>query len=148
MVAQTVKNPPMIQDKWVWSLGQEDPLKKGMATHFSILAWRIPWTEESEGLQSMGSQRIRHDWAAKHVHTHRHSLWLRRLFSGMLGTPCSLASFTAYGGFLLVVSLINRLCMWIPAFSCTRPLYCTTVPFVFFLPHWACFSLKFTFHTI
>ena len=47
---------------WVWSLGQEDPLEKGMATHSSILAWRIPWTEEPGGLQSTGSQRVRHDW--------------------------------------------------------------------------------------
>ena len=48
---------------WVWSLGQEDPLEEGTATHSSILAWRIPGTEESGGLQSMGLQRFRHDWA-------------------------------------------------------------------------------------
>ena len=47
---------------WVQSLGQEDPLEKGMATHSSILAWKIPWTEEPGGLQSMGLQRVRHDW--------------------------------------------------------------------------------------
>ena len=52
-----VKNPPAMQDTWVQSLGQEDPLEKGMATYYSILAWRIPWTEEPGGLQSMGSQR-------------------------------------------------------------------------------------------
>ena len=45
----------------VQSLSQEDPLEEGMATHYSILAWRIPWTEESDGLQSMGLQRVRHD---------------------------------------------------------------------------------------
>ena len=44
---QMVKNPPAVQEIWVWTLGQEDPLEKGMATHSSILAWRIPWTEES-----------------------------------------------------------------------------------------------------
>ena len=60
-VAQTVKNSPAIRETWVWSLGREDPLEKGMATHSSILAWRIPWTEEPGGLQSMGSQRVRHD---------------------------------------------------------------------------------------
>ena len=49
-----VKNPPAIQETWVQFLGQEDPLKKGMAIHSSILAWRIPWTEEPGGLQSMG----------------------------------------------------------------------------------------------
>ena len=48
---------------WVQSLGQEDPLEKGMANHSSIFAWRIPWTEEPGGLQSMGSQRVRHNWA-------------------------------------------------------------------------------------
>ena len=48
---------------WLWSLGQKDPLAKGMATHSSILAWRIPWTEEPGRLQSMGSQRAGHDWS-------------------------------------------------------------------------------------
>ena len=58
--AQTVKNLPAMRETWVQSLDQEDPLK-GMATHSSILAWRIPWTEEPGGLQSMGLQRVRHD---------------------------------------------------------------------------------------
>ena len=61
LVAQTVKNLPAMQVTWVPSLGQEDSLEKGMATHSSILAWRIPWTEEPGGLQSVGSQRVRHD---------------------------------------------------------------------------------------
>ena len=61
LVAQTVKNLPAMQETWVWSLDWEDLLKKGMATHSSILAWRIPWTEEPGGLQSMGSPRVRHD---------------------------------------------------------------------------------------
>ena len=56
LVAQTVKNLPAIKETQVWSLGQEDPLEKGMATHSSILAWRIPWTEEPGGLQSVGLQ--------------------------------------------------------------------------------------------
>ena len=56
-----VKKVLAMQEIQVRSLGQEDPLEKGMATHFSILVWRIPWTEESGGLQSMGSQRARHD---------------------------------------------------------------------------------------
>jgi len=56
-----VKNPPAMQKTWVQSLSWEDPLEKGMATHFSILAWRIPKTEEPGGLQSMRLQRIRHD---------------------------------------------------------------------------------------
>ena len=56
-VAQTVKNLPTMQETWVWSLGQEDPLEERMATHSSILAWEIPWTEKPGGLQSMGSQK-------------------------------------------------------------------------------------------
>ena len=65
-VALVIKNPPAnagdIRDPWVWSLGREDPLEKeGMAIHSSILAWRIPWTEEPGRTQSMGSQRVEHD---------------------------------------------------------------------------------------
>ena len=65
-----VKNLPAVQETWVWSLGWEDLLEKEMAIHSSILAWRIPWTEEPGGLQSMGSQRARHDWARVHAPTH------------------------------------------------------------------------------
>ena len=60
LVAQTVENLPAKRETRIRSLGQEDPLEKGMATHSSILAWRIPWTEEPEELQSVGSQRVRH----------------------------------------------------------------------------------------
>ena len=60
-MAQLVKNLPAMQDTWVQSLGQEDPLKEGMATYSSILAWRISWTEEPGRLQSMGLQRIGHN---------------------------------------------------------------------------------------
>ena len=58
-MAQVVKSLPAVQETWVRSLGQDDPLEKGMPTHSSILAWRIPWTEEPDGLQSMASQRVR-----------------------------------------------------------------------------------------
>ena len=57
-MAQMVKNLPAVQETRVQSLGREDPLEKEMATHFNILAWRIPWTEEPGGLWSMGSQRV------------------------------------------------------------------------------------------
>ena len=60
LVAQLLKNPPVVQETWVQSLGGEGPLEKRMATHSSILVWKIPWTEEPGGLQSMGSQRVRH----------------------------------------------------------------------------------------
>ena len=63
LVAQMVKNPPAMQETLVWSWHREDPLEKEMATHSSLLAWEIPWTEEPGGLQSMGSQRGGHDWA-------------------------------------------------------------------------------------
>ena len=61
LVAQMVKNPPAMQETRVRSLGWEDPLEKGTATHPSILAWRIPWTEEPSELQSIGSQRVGYD---------------------------------------------------------------------------------------
>ena len=63
LVAQTVKRLPATWETWVWSLGWEDPLEKEMATHSSILAWRTPRMEEPGGLQSTGSQRVRHNWA-------------------------------------------------------------------------------------
>ena len=56
-----MKDPPTVQETWVQSLGREDPLEEEMATHSSTLAWKIPWTEEPGGLQSMGSQRVGHD---------------------------------------------------------------------------------------
>ena len=61
LVAQLVKNPPAVQDTWVLCLGWEDPLEKVMTTNSSVLPWEIQWTEEPGGLQSMGSQKVRHD---------------------------------------------------------------------------------------
>ena len=61
LVAQIVKNLPAMQETWVPSLGQEDPLEKEMATHSSILVWKIPWTEELAGLQTMGLQIVGHN---------------------------------------------------------------------------------------
>jgi len=72
LVAQTVKNLPAMQETQIWSLGQEDPLEKGIATHSSILAWRISWTEEPGRLQSTGSQRVGYDRATNTV---TFSLW-------------------------------------------------------------------------
>ena len=60
-MTQMVKNLPSMEETRAQSLGQEDPLEMGMATHSGILAWRIPWTKEPGGLQSIGSQRVRHD---------------------------------------------------------------------------------------
>ena len=65
---RSVKTLPAVQETWVQSLGQEEPLEKGMAAHSSILAWRIPWTEEPGGLQSMGSERVGHNWVTEQHH--------------------------------------------------------------------------------
>ena len=73
LVAQMVKNLPTLQETWVQSLGWEDPLEKWMPTHSNILAWRIPWTKEPGGLQSLASQRVRHNWATKWAHTCTHT---------------------------------------------------------------------------
>ena len=85
-----VKNLPAVQESWVWSLGQEDPLEKKMATHFSILAWRIPWTEEPGRLPSIGSQRVRYS-GATHFHFPRSYTRYRRkadLNTGYLTLQC------------------------------------------------------------
>ena len=60
LASQKVKNLPAMQETWILSLGQEDHLEKGMATHSSVLAWRTPWIEEPGGLQSIGLQTVRH----------------------------------------------------------------------------------------
>ena len=70
-----VKNLPALQETWVQSLSQEEPLEKGMATHSRILAWRIPWTEELGKLHSMVSQRVRHD--ATNTFTFTGHKWIR-----------------------------------------------------------------------
>ena len=61
-MAQMIKNLPAMQETWVWYLVKKIPLEKGMVTQLNILSWRIPWTEEPGGLQSMGSQSVGHDW--------------------------------------------------------------------------------------
>ena len=68
LVAQTIKNPPEMKETWVQSLGWEDPLEKGTGTHSSILAWRIPLTEESGRLNAIGSQRVSHELSDFHFH--------------------------------------------------------------------------------
>ena len=69
LVVQMVKNLPATRETWVRSLGWEDPLEKEIATHTSILAWRIPWMEKLGGLQSMGSQRVGHNWVTSLTHS-------------------------------------------------------------------------------
>ena len=72
LVVQMVKNSPAMWETWVQSLGWEDPLEEGMATHSSILAWRIP-RDRGARLQSMGLQRVRHNWATKHTYTYAYA---------------------------------------------------------------------------
>ena len=75
LVAQMVKHLPAVQETQVWLLHWEGPLEKGMATHSSILIWRIPWIEEPGRLQSMGSQRVRHDWVTNTFTFHKLTQW-------------------------------------------------------------------------
>ena len=85
LVAQMVKNRPAMQETQVWSLGWEDILEKGMATHSSNLAWRIPWTDKPGVLKFMGSQRVGHDWykVAKSMASNQ-TAWLHILFCYLL----------------------------------------------------------------
>ena len=87
-VAQTVYNLPAIQEIRVQSLGQEDPLEEKKATHSSIFAWRIPWTEEAGRLQSMGSQRVGHNWATNNIFTFFFHWGLGEERQGSSHTPC------------------------------------------------------------
>ena len=83
LVAQMVKNPPAIQEIQVRSLGWEVPLKEGMATHSSIHAWRIQWTEEPGGLQAIGSHRVEHNWSNLSQQS-IHSPWREALVLALL----------------------------------------------------------------
>ena len=78
LMVQQVKNLPKVpetQEMWVWSLGQEDPLEEEMTTHYSILAWKIPWAEEPGGLQSKELLRIRRDWVTRHIDDTRYNIF-------------------------------------------------------------------------
>ena len=80
-MAQTVKNLPVMQETGVQSLGGEDPLEKGMATHSSILTWRISWTEEPGRLQSRGLQKVRHQTQLSDFHFHFQNLQEKKVIS-------------------------------------------------------------------
>ena len=84
LVAQMVKRPPAMRETWVRSLGWEDPLEKGMATHSSLLAWRIPWTEDPDRLQSMGSQRVGHDFTFTFLNS---KLWGPKRYDPAMFSP-------------------------------------------------------------
>ena len=96
---------PAVQETWVWSLGWEDPLEKEIATHSSILAWKIPWTEEPGGLQSMSSQTVRHDWA---TNTNTYSVsWLASMSSIFLCAALSSILLSLLGGWHVWITFIG-----------------------------------------
>ena len=100
LVAQTVKRLPIMRETWVWSLGREDPLEKEMATHSSILAWKIPWMEKRGRLQSVGLQRVGHDGAT--------SLSLSlSLYNCVIGPWVSLY----FPWLLLILRILNNYCV-------------------------------------
>ena len=109
--AQMVKNLPAMRETQVQCLGRKDPLEKGMATHSNILAWKIPWTEEPGGLQSMGSQRVRHDRATKHA-----CIPLRgESYSFLLNSPCWVNHSVSLDYSYLICKMMtkpNRLCCY------------------------------------
>ena len=120
LVAQRLKRLPPMQETWVWSLGREDPLEKEMATHSSILAWRIPWTEELGRLQSMGLQRAGHDWATSLHFTRIPSLTLlvKKSQQGEKKFLCSLIAAEKQILFSTIKLLLPRLLLS----SLSRPL--------------------------
>ena len=112
LVAQMVRNLSAMQEPWVWSLGWKDPLEKEMATHSNTLAWRIPWTEESGGLWSTGSQRIRHDWAT-FIHSVIQCLFFSGLFYFVLSPPgSSVHAFLFYGWVVTPLCINNRVSIY------------------------------------
>ena len=109
LVAQTVKHLPAMRETRVRFLGREDPLEKEMAIHSSTLAWKIPWTEEPDRLQSMGSQRVRHDWATSLSLNVMHQYLLKLLllnFTLELFIQHTLTDITRNGFILSVMGLL------------------------------------------
>ena len=105
LVAQKVKNPPAMQETWLWSLGLEDSLEKGMVTHSRIFAQRTPWTEEPGRLQSMGSQIVGHDWA-----TFTSTGKKKKFHFGLRG-PCFKLAIQSLLSLLVLFPLISCFCL-------------------------------------
>ena len=108
------KNPPAMWATWVPPLGREDPLGDGVATHSSVLAWRIPCTEEPGGLQSMRSQRVRHDWTTKRTHGAKtecasESLGQLVKVQALGPTPQRLQFITSEGNRVILIKLLQKL---------------------------------------
>ena len=126
LVAQMVKRLPTMWETWVWSLGGEDPLEKEMAPHSSTLAWKIPWTEEPGRLQSMGSQRVGHDWGTKHC-------LLILIVSDEISGICFVLFFLNYSSPVCICLLPPSTFYLILLFSSLTVMYVGGVFFVFFL---------------
>ena len=120
LVAQKIKNLSAIKETWVWSLGQEDPLEKEMAIHSSILSWEIPWIEEPVGLQSMGSQKVRHDWVTftSRPQRKRNCRWPHLLLS-----------------FFSIIFSLSRLSVVLPTSSVVSTVTCTLFESCWILTH-------------
>ena len=122
-----VKHLPAMQETRVWSLGQENPLEKQMATHSSILAWRIPWTEEPVRLQSLGLQRVGHNWATNtctsaRAHTHTQSL------SGFLSLLGSVGYFSRNASIYLYYHVYRHKV----GYSSFLSFHCDNYPFILY----------------
>ena len=124
LVAQRLKCLPAMRETWVWSLGGEDPLEKEMATHSSILAWRIPWTEELGGLQSTGSQRVGHDWQ---LHFHFHVCAHSAIQSCPTLRPHGLVPWTYYVCSLIYINICNKIYYLGRGYFCRKGAINTTV---------------------
>ena len=108
-----------MQETWVRSLGGEDPLKKGMATHSSILAWRIPWTEEPGGLQAIGLQRVGHNWATNITFTivYKIQLFCCFVLSLMDPAPWLTLSAVCFWNYMPCLCSLSGLCQFFPCGS-------------------------------
>ena len=141
LMAQRIKHLPATRETWVRSLGWEDPLEKEMATHCSILAGKIPWTEEPGGLQSMGSQRVRRDW----VSSLHFTSFLQGHFMGL--DKCKWHKSTMIFNSILQSSFtdLKIFCALCIHPSPTQTLATTnlfTVSIVFFFPEWHRVGIK------
>ena len=119
VVAQTVKDLPAMWETWVQSLVWEDPLEKGMATHSSVLTWRIPWVKEP-GRQSMRSQRVRHDWGTQHstLNVKRVNFMIYILFLNF--NACQVLEFSNYKFpqfFSHIYINVAKKLIWIPLYE-------------------------------
>ena len=136
LVAQCKKNPLAMQEAqemWVWALGQEDPLEEGMTTHSSILAWRIPWTEESGGLQSRGSQRAGRDWNDWAYHTNIYRSFLSNRQKQSTGPSTGGWVVSGHGPSLLAVKAMSHWeakLMWTHKYYTTQKAPCCLTPFI------------------